>query len=102
MNVCVSVCVFVFVCVNVCVCVCVCERECVCACMCEHVCVCVCVFVCGTLTVPLVPLHFPAVTMTWQRTKGSARVTSVGLTEEEEVKGVVLEVEVEVEGEVGK
>ena len=47
--------------------------------------------VCGTLTVPLVPLHFPAVTMTWQRTEGSARLTSVGLKEVK--KEVLLQVD---------
>ena len=56
---------------------------------------------CGTFTIPLVPLHLPAVTMTWQRTKGSARVTSVDLKEEEKdlVLEVVLEVGVDVERE---
>jgi hypothetical protein len=66
-------------CVCVCVCVCVCMYVCPCVCVCMSVKVCMCV--CGTLTVPLVPLHFPAVTMTWQRTEGSARLTSVGLIE---------------------
>lgn len=70
-----------------------------CVCMCVMcTCLCVCACVCGTLTIPLVPLHLPAVTMTWQRTNGSARVTSVGLKEEE--NEVVLEVEVKVVDDV--
>ena len=72
---------------------CVCVYECVCVCPCVYVCICLLqsACVCGTLTVPLVPLHFPAVTMTWQRTEGSARLTSLGL--EEAKKEVVLEVD---------
>lgn len=68
-------------------------KSCVCVCPCVYVCICLLqsACVCGTLTVPLVPLHFPAVTMTWQRTEGSARLTSVGLKEVK--KEVVLEVE---------